>query len=847
MAQAKPDLDMIAAQGRYILEVYASHDKQVTKDICDRIMEVLTETIDRTQRTKLTNEDVKAISKALEVNNNSRSYQTWLHWDTFNHFVTDLKKESLVWSPLIDIPKRARPFLVLEAEDHIIRNVRSIQVIHDYLLRFPTGNESYSKGAPGRRGRSKKLRKQREIEYLCSFVAASAIFGKILFDDYHRWLLTLSRNDINLKPCYINRTSPNSDTIRRFFLPLPASAYFMRCCLFYQEHAKRLVRVSPGLKDKIFALDAETLAKFPGNFSKWTSRICREAGIDHSDGLRIWDFRKAVIAASSINLEKQHGKYNNVPPFIIAIQSSKMPSYSYGNRHFSYFFGETPSATDYLDLSANGAVIASTSRYKIENAVADIVKKITTARRKLLKAGMSGIDKRRETIADIWSIVANSDIDPESSDYRNITHYMHWLEYMIINSDLKTTSINTYASQIPKLFVTIIRHEALDMLSRSDLELALSQTMYEYQSKNIREALKDFSEYLAVQGVGAFKDLDWKSKRLSKNNVPSIKSFVQIEEFEAALEMSYLFFIPMRKRLVGEKSLTDKEKLRIAHKASLIRIVCYLGYYGGLRISEIMKLRCRHIKYNGGYYITIMKTKTKNGERNVPIQLLFPESVLSEFIKYYRARRESGGHDALLCVNHKGQAWSKGHVSREAARLFTYMNVRNFRFHFLRHCFVNLFAMRWLAAFHWDKVPSNAPIFKHEIFNEKHLDNIRHLILGMGIQRIGNNLTANVLQTISRLVGHGGPLVTVKEYFHCSDILFHIWSKHLEEVDVKINIRQAMDFLQQKHSQLPSIFHKPTAKSIPSKVSHKKILKKITALQILDYQRSALLSINGMR
>ncbi len=683
-----------------------------------------------------------------------------------------------------------------------------IQALHDDLLTFRPFKPD--QGRDKQRSTTEvdkvSLLKEREMEYLCSFVASAAIFGKVLFDDFHLNLLKIRCKDVFLNTCYINLSSPNTNALSRLSLPYPASVYFMRCIMFYRDNAVQLgMKPLDEPENNVFN-ETGLIKNFAVNFRAWTVKRLRLLGYECGNGLTMFEFRAAVKRAS-------FGELANAieyPPFIIAILSKAegIKSHSYGNCHFPYFAGMAAERFDYLEKWKSSFIKRKRSERKKQNAQAgtmlEVIADIATARRKLNAPGMNEVNQRTQLIDEIFNILAKSTLDPWSTDYHNVYLYILWFEDMVMQSSLTFSSMNTYAPQVPRLLYQLSGIGAIDELSVGALVENISQTMYLYNSTGIKKALKSFCDFLLSLGLQQFDEIKWRSKTLAKKDTPTMKAFIPFEDLEAALNKAATFFPRYAKSLKN----SNKKANKIAaaeHKAKIYGLIIALGYFCGMRVSEIVRLKIDDIK--GSSYLVIKKSKTRSGRRNVYLESLLPESIYKELMAYLNERKlETNKDKADLFVQYNGKAWAYNQVSADVARLFNSLGYRNFRFHHLRHAFANIFVFRWVHAFYASKIPSGAKIFEHEMFQEEKEKQFKQLLFGIAASPASGTGEMNfVIYALSKLIGHASPQVTLKEYFHCGDIIFYLWSQASNNLEVKKwNDSQIRDFMQQEPDDLPN-------------------------------------------
>ena len=105
-------------------------------------------------------------------------------------------------------------------------------------------------------------------------------------------------------------------------------------------------------------------------------------------------------------------------------------------------------------------------------------------------------------------------------------------------------------------------------------------------------------------------------RRLSKPIVKIPKPLITFEQVRDLLQLA-----------TNQMAEPERGKMRVA---------IILGFFAGLRISEVLYLKKQSLIYDDGYVICIKRSKTKAGERNVPLSLLLPDIYLQEVVSFFR-------------------------------------------------------------------------------------------------------------------------------------------------------------------------------------------------------------------
>lgn len=819
----------IESSGKRVLSAY--HDR-FTSEMMSIVADVVLNELRKKNRPRLFDDDVEIIKNKLIFNKRPNSRKTWRTYDCYNKLATDLNQTSDITCRFIYIPTQINRNLIITPSDELQDHVRLVHILDDDLLSLP----HLEGGAI----------EQQELEYVCSFIAAAGIFGKMLFDQYHRRLLSIKFRDIHFAPVYINMPYLNSDAFYRYFLPYPASAYFMRLILFYQRNYKELKIKKPHQPEDNVIVPVHFNEKdLATKFRKWASKRLRNSFTAHGEAdapsITIDQFRSAVKSASAVDIAPKHLPANCYPPFIISVQSGEIQSYSYSNRFFDAFLG-----TDDIEPEYRYEIVRSDKQSEPDtiNDLRKALTEIKKIRRALLRKPDS-VPERRAASHAIKAVIESYKpprlTDP---DYLNLELFAKWvdsmLQYKTDDDKKKAASIDNYIPKVEKLLCELSEDGLIiyDMPVEK-LKEAVIRIMRPLNSSAIKKVLKLFCDFVDMEN-DKFHNLRWTDPELKKENFPSLKPFIPPHALKYAISLFHAEFAGPRIEGIFNHKVTDAVK-RALHKTESLAHMTQVSYYTGMRIDEVASLKINNVNFDGGIAICILESKTKNGERNIPFGRLASLEYIAQFKKYYERRKQQANGDALLFTQlsyKKGKdgqrrlvekKWNTSYASREVARVFRKCTFEDFVFHNLRDSFASLLLFRWFFLFHGGKLPKRPkglPCYEDDMFSEESLMRLRGLILGMGSDlKEGQELFTYALAVIARLMGHGGPMVTIKCYLHTTDWLFYFLSRHNNEQTVSLTSDQAVSFHQVTYSALPRILRK-------------KGLKTIKVDEFLDGQRS---------
>lgn len=786
--------------------ILAAYKNRYTQEVIGSVAEILLNALRHKSKPRLYDDDIEVIVAKLSKNK-PFTRKVWLHCDCFNKLVSDLRKTSAIRSKYIFIPTQINRNLVVNPTDDLQETIKQIQVLHDYLLEFPSASDCSIE--------------QQEIEYVCSFLAAAGIFGKMLFDGYHLRLLTITFKDVHFSPVYINMPYENSDAFYRFFLPYPASAYFMRLVLFYQRKYKELNIKRPFLPDdKIITPVHFNAVNLATKFKKWAAKrlaaASQKSGKAVSPHITMDQFRNAVKSASVADISPDHIGANCYPPFIISVQSGEIESYSYSNIYFPHFLGIKDIEPEFRYPSkpmTTPEEAASTA--ELRKALSEIRK----VRRDLLKVPDS-LPERRSAADQIRAIVQRHEPPVlNATDHQNLDLFSRWVSDMFLYKSTgkkkNSKTVDNYIPKVEDLLFQLTGRSLLD-INLEERKEAVKRTMRSHNSPAIKKVIEQFFAYLENSLEGAFENLNWNDPELKKKDIPSLKPLIIPSQIGQIEDLFKRYFLRNKKKLNNAYRIAE-------HKASTLAHMTHVSYYSSMRIDEVASLRICDIVFDDGIVIYIHDSKTENGKRTIPFSKLASPTYLNSFKKYYfRRKREVSGRSLLFpqltedkkqdIVDNKPRKliekmWNTSYASREVEKVFRTHFSPEMVYHNTRDSFASILLYRWFILLHKGKLPTikgDLPCYRDEIFSNWSLDRLKDLLIGMGKEgKKGQDLFTYVLPVISRIMGHGGPRITFKSYIHTTDWLFYMLSKHDLSQTVNLTSDQLVSFNQVTYPGLP--------------------------------------------
>ena len=207
-----------------------------------------------------------------------------------------------------------------------------------------------------------------------------------------------------------------------------------------------------------------------------------------------------------------------------------------------------------------------------------------------------------------------------------------------------------------------------------------------------------------------------------------------------------------------------------------VAVAVALGFYGGLRISEVRKLKARSILWSkklAKLDIEILSGKTASARRRLPFDALAPvwvQEMLMDYLEERTSSQQTGNlrDVALLGPRRKPGRYTQSSFSQSVVSRLKEAFGDDVTFHTLRHCFCSNLLVRWYGLRHTD-VLSNLRVGGHEIFQPAWQEKLRRYF--ECFPEDDGEIRPYDLISLIKLTGHASPETLFRYYIHLSYIL----------------------------------------------------------------------------
>ena len=712
----------------------------------------------------------------------------------------------------LNIPLQVSRQLVVDLTDDLSNASESFKLVMDYLFGL---KQDYGRAS-----------EETIADYFfCEFLAISMLSGA-LYRNFHRDILDAKFSDLTLNPLSFRRRLSAVDkhpraedrggedvSYLRYWMPPIAEAYFLRLILFLHKRRRRLKLEFQG--DYIFPVSwrtNENISGLPNKFLKWIQHVTTINKVSYP-AMSLATFRKKALFRLSMKL----------PSFVIAALSGDIKCDSLDLKHLSIL---DPDINRHLIIEIPGRHKKPSKKGRKDSPKEEsLAKKRLAEGKKVLFESRQFASVYKKITKSVWGISRDANLAVRIEESKKITEIIsslpeydskaedkflinlrflgQWIVSQLESKEIKVKSIHTYASQLWRSFLFILGNRAINELKSEELADMISVTFELYDSSNIRSAIQCFTDVLYDYQDDFYPKMAWDrllwstNRNLRKADIKRTKSLASFTDVKNALS-----FIETK----DEDEEIDPVKLKL-------RIAVILGFYAGLRVSEIFHIQVSDLIADGGYTLYVRRSKSSSGERCIPLSLLLPDGYLKEVVNFFRNSRSK--EEASIFAESEPYAESRD-CSRTIRKIFAKSGT-DIGFHDLRHSFANWFLLRGIAAISEARyLPSHAPFFKEELFSPKYLRRVREVMHGFGEPSTGQSLFSYILPALARLLGHAGPVTTVSSYIHIADWLSYVVIRAQGGLAaLKMKSSEIEDFMQLSYPSLPQTLRKRKSQMLP--------------------------------
>lgn len=358
------------------------------------------------------------------------------------------------------------------------------------------------------------------------------------------------------------------------------------------------------------------------------------------------------------------------------------------------------------------------------------------------------------------------DLRHEANDLAPPTSAIHLaLDWAAHTVKQKHWASSTYCAYLSRVFTGGLLNdcpEARDLSNwdSEDHEELLEALYYETENPSTRESL-----LTAIRSVYAFAATHGYADDVQLDGI--------IGEWNGGTTRHELIGLWEFDRLI-EELLSDASR-----DSATLAVAALLGYWGGLRAIEVVRLHLSDIFWDGeNLYVHIYKSKTPSSRRRVPLSMLAPKAVCEQIGTFVSQRRAEFPEDAILdSIAMFGPTGSRPGYSRKVLIDALIPRLKNAFgektvFHTLRHCFASWLMVRWYAARYPDFVDSLYERY-HPSVGKELLRNIAVLFTLVEQDTIPISSTSDMV-TLTKLMGHLGQRTLLEVYVHT----FHFLHRH---------------------------------------------------------------------
>ena len=374
--------------------------------------------------------------------------------------------------------------------------------------------------------------------------------------------------------------------------------------------------------------------------------------------------------------------------------------------------------------------------------------------------------KRAEELLDI----ALDQADELAPSTRSVLHLaLHWLTSKLCTREIAVSSARTYVGRLfpSRLFD---QAESLDMICWDDETIDQLTTHLltnpRWSTKTQQEFLDKWMQFLRYCTDDHVRLLDsgslpaWNADRMSTEGRPGRRTIITPYQFDHVMQV-----------IDNDPLLNESERL---HQ----KVVVILGFYGGLRASEVLNLTAADLVCSGQEcYALVRRTKTPAGRRSVPLHRILPADEMALVMQWIRKRTDDAGkrglHKELKRASAFGPLVQDRHPTWEEVVAPVVSTLRwalhtDIDYQGLRHCAASWLVLRSYAIYY----PEFTKILRHgshRIFDSSNGIRLQGLFEVFEPHAASN--AEKILVHIARVMGHANLRNLALTYAHTLGVI----------------------------------------------------------------------------
>jgi integrase len=340
------------------------------------------------------------------------------------------------------------------------------------------------------------------------------------------------------------------------------------------------------------------------------------------------------------------------------------------------------------------------------------------------------------------------------------TWVLHFLYHQLRTKGHTISTAKTYLSRLTPL--TLLCHDAVLDLNDWDDEVVLELEIAAREGSrwsastldSFRGSMRSFIRF--CQQYGLLEDVTLPKR--TNNLTPSI--------------LRTRILSPDHMQIVWEELINGVPNGATNQMKAL---VIALGFYGGMRASEIEALTLNDVQFGASYesgisrcWIDILEGKTEAARRRIALHIMAPPSVIRQFEGWIEVRRQSCSDKALSDIalfgpRHSPDAYQRRYLITQVIETMRELLGEDIDFHGLRHAAVSWTILRLHAA----QYPGFAETLQHRhhwMFQPGVLQKtLRYFCGAEGTDTLSRG---TVLLHVAKWIGHRDPATLLENYAH---------------------------------------------------------------------------------